>query len=36
MANLREKEEYEARFKDEMRNRAAHQKSLRDEQLKEV
>ncbi len=36
MANLKEKEELEARFKYELKNRAQHQKDLREEQLREA
>ncbi len=33
MATIKEKEEHEARFKNELKNRAQQQKSLREEQL---
>lgn len=36
MANMKEKEEYEAQFKHEMKNRAQQQKNLREEQLREA
>jgi hypothetical protein len=36
MATMKEKEEHEARFKNELKNRAKQQKSLREEQLYEA
>lgn len=36
MANMKEKEDHEARFKHEIQNRAIQQKELREEQLREA